>query len=88
MNKQSLGRSGIYCNSSLRTTGGQPQQQSFNDLRVAVMFVDKEARSETQANVASEGETEESRKCSLTEKGYTYGAEPNEQATCNVRATT
>jgi len=41
-------------------------------MRIAVMSVNKEARSEAQANMALEEETEESRKRSLTEKGYTY----------------
>ena len=36
------------------------------------MSVNKEARSEDQANVALEEETDESRKRFLTEKGYTY----------------
>jgi len=36
------------------------------------MSVDKEARAEAQANEALEEETEESRKRSLTEEGYTY----------------
>ena len=40
-----------------------------NDLRVRVMSVNKEARSEARANVALEEETEESRQRSLTEKG-------------------
>ena len=39
------------------------------------MSVNKEARSEAQANVALEEETEESRQRSLTEKGYTYQLE-------------
>ena len=39
------------------------------------MSANKEARSEAQANVALEEETEESRQHSLTEKGYTFQLE-------------
>ena len=39
------------------------------------MSINKEARSEAQANVVLEEETEESRQHSPTEKGYTYQLE-------------
>ena len=64
MNKLHLGRSGI--SGYFVVTDERPATITI------VVYVTKEGRSEDQANVALEEETEQPRKRSLMEKGYSY----------------